>query len=41
MMRNCSVLFGSLRFINIFYARVGAMWTDGIENPEVEVECAS
>ena len=40
-MRNCDVVLGFFRFIIILCARVGAMWTEEIEDSEVEADWVS
>ena len=40
-MQKCGVVLGCFRFIKNLCARVGATWTEGIEDSEVGAECVS
>ena len=40
-MGKCVEVLGYFRFTKISCTRVGAMWTEGIENSEVKAEWAS
>ena len=41
LLRKCGVELGCFRFIKTQCARVGAMWTEGVEGSKVEAEWVS